>query len=107
MTSVKSVLDAEFSQMNEDAKKKKVSSKLSKVKDVKRVHQRHGLKKQRQKLLVSQMLEKQMLLVCMRWQIVLGTVGGELGPSLVEHGETSFLAVMRKDSRLFDLILQV
>ena len=51
MTSVKSVLDAEFSQMNEDAKKKKVSSKLSKVKDVKRVHQRHGLKKQRQKLL--------------------------------------------------------
>jgi len=46
--SVKSVLDAEFSQMNSE-KKKKVS-KLSKVKEVKRVHQRHGLKKQRQKL---------------------------------------------------------
>ena len=29
---------------------------------------------------------------------------GELGPSLVEHGETSFLAAMRKDSRVFDLV---
>ena len=31
----------------------------------------------------------------------------QLGLSLVEHGETSFVAVMRKDSRLFDLILQL
>ena len=37
------------------------------------------MKKQRQKLLVSQMLKKQMLLVCMRWQIVLGTVGSKFG----------------------------
>ena len=29
---------------------------------------------------------------------------GELGPSLVEHRETSFLAVMRKNSRVFDLV---
>ena len=29
---------------------------------------------------------------------------GELGPSLMEHGETNFLAVMRKDTRVFDLV---
>ena len=28
----------------------------------------------------------------------------KLGPSLVEHGETSFLAVQRRDSRVFDLV---
>ena len=28
----------------------------------------------------------------------------ELGPGLVEHGETSLLSVMRKDSKLFDLV---
>merc|ERR1719391_1482612 len=52
LMSVKSVLDSEFSQMksSQDRGKKK-PKKLSKVQDVKRVHQRHGLKKQRQKLL--------------------------------------------------------
>ena len=47
--SLKSVLDAEFSEMVTE-KKKKVS-KMSKVAEVRRVHQRHGLKKQRQTLL--------------------------------------------------------
>lgn len=49
--SVKSILDAEFSQMKSGNEKKKKGSKLSKVQEVKRAHQRHGLKKQRQKLL--------------------------------------------------------
>jgi len=52
--SLKSVLDAEFSEMVTE-KKKKVS-KMSKVAEVRRVHQRHGLKKQRQTLLKERRL---------------------------------------------------